>query len=34
VRSQDRQTYNKDGFGRELELLMGGTEQVVLELKA
>lgn len=33
VRIQDRNTYNKEGFGMALELMMGGTQQAVLELK-
>lgn len=33
VRTQDRETYNKDGFGKVLELMMGGTSQAVLALE-
>lgn len=32
VRVQDRETYNKDGVGRALELMMGSASQAVLEL--
>lgn len=33
VRTQDRETYNKDGVGRALELFMGGPNQAVLTLE-
>jgi hypothetical protein len=33
VKIQDRETYNKEGVGRALELFMGGASQAVLTLE-